>query len=463
MWFPNQWTNFQIMMRKIFLFSFPLLLAAGQPQLRADSPEAWAGTYELSPSTTIHIEQNDDGWTWRRAGADPLPMVFDGPTAAEIPDAGIRLRLGGDGDARRLYARRYGETVRFPRPGSGMELPDARNLPALIDAVTPRLMLARDVPGVSVALVRRGEISWLGQYGVTQHDQDEKVGPETVFEAASMSKPFFAYMVLQLVEEGAFDLDTPLVEYFGGPYIDDDHRHEQMTGRMVLSHSGGFPNWRPGGRSGGGPIPVRFDPGTGFTYSGEGFWFIQRSIENMTGQSLAEMSRERLLDPLGMSRSSYVWLDEYDKIASAGHTAGGLIPERNRPIYRSGNSAFSLYTTPEDYAKFLIEMMNRDRSATHSISIDSLRKMLTPITLAEGRSPIERSFDENEGEVHFGLGWRVEKVPSGTRYLHSGSNRAGFRCYSEFNPATGNGIVIMTNSAGGQHVWQELMRHVGEI
>lgn len=268
---------------------------------------------------------------------------------------------------------------------------------------------------------------------------------------------------MKLVEQGIFDLDTPLVEYLGRLYLEGEPLHQQITARMVLSHTTGFPNWRQGGRRSEEPVEVRFEPGTGFGYSGEGFWFLQRTIEHLTGLSTEELTREYLLDPLGMRQSSYVWMDEYESTAAAGHTAEGEIPGRARSIYTEANTAFSIYTTPAEYARFFIEMMRpRGNNGSYLVGASLREAMYERVTRVPNRLPVQRGLAEPVGEVYFGLGWRIDDLSSGDRYLHSGSNRTGFRCFSEFDPRTGNGIVIMTNSASGLHVWEGIMRSVGQ-
>src|SRR5699024_337602 len=136
------------------------------------------------------------------------------------------------------------------------------------------------------------------------------------------------------------------------------------------SHTSGFPNWRSGGWRSGGPIPVHFEPGSDFRYSGEGFLFLQQVVEKLTGIPTEEFIQDRLIEPLGMNSSSYVWQQGYDSLAAAGHTTEGHIPERERRLYETPNTAFTLYTTPYDYSLFLLEMMRADRSASHSLSAD---------------------------------------------------------------------------------------------
>lgn len=333
---------------------------------------------------------------------------------------------------------------------------EGREIPAIIDSVAPALMEEANVPGISVALIQNHEVVWSGQYGVTSALDPKPVTDETVFEAASMSKPAFGFVVLRLVEEGLFDLDKPLVEYLGAPYIEDEPLHEKITGRMVLSHRTGYPNWRRGN-----PLVPAFVPGTGYSYSGEGFLFLQRTIEHLTERSVEDLMREYLFEPLGMSASSYIWREDYNEIASEGHTRDGELLEGDRRIYRTPNTAYSLYTTPNDYAKFLIAMMRTTDQEPLLPSVELRLKMLQPITLVESRQPLDRGDGNTDGPVYFGLGWRIDTTPTGNRICHSGSNRTGFRCYSEFIPDCGNGIVIMTNSVGGVSVWQGVMAAVG--
>src|SRR5690625_4760344 len=313
---------------------------------------------------------------------------------------------------------------------------EGREIPAIIDSVAPALMAEANVPGISVALIQNHEVVWSGQYGVTSALDPKPVTDETVFEAASMSKPAFGFVVLQLVEKGVFDLDKPLVEYLGRPYIEDEPLHERITGRIVLSHRTGYPNWRRGR-----PLVPAFAPGTGYSYSGEGFLFLQRTVEHVTGRSVEELMREHLFEPLGMSASSYIWRDDYDETASEGHTRDGELLEGDRRIYRTPNTAYSLYTTPEDYAKFLIAMMRAADREPVLLGEELRSAMLDPVTLVEGREPVDRGVANPDGRVYFGLGWRIETTPNGNRICHSGSNRTGLRCYSEFVPDCGNGIV----------------------
>ena len=140
---------------------------------------------------------------------------------------------------------------------------------ASLDGLMPRLMRDGDVPGVSLAVVKDGRVLWRRAYGVRNASADKAdkadkpvpIGDDTIFEAASLSKPVFAYAVLKLVDARVIDLDTPVVRYLPGDYIKDP-RFRLITPRQVLSHTTGFPNWR-----GSGELKIHFAPGERFSYS----------------------------------------------------------------------------------------------------------------------------------------------------------------------------------------------------
>jgi CubicO group peptidase (beta-lactamase class C family) len=317
----------------------------------------------------------------------------------------------------------------------------------VVDSHTPGLMVEYKVPGVSIALIDNNRIVRTATYGVANAKTKSPVATNTLFEAASMSKPLFAYAALKLVETGNLDLDRPLTAYLEEAYLPDQPQHRRITARMVLSHTSGFPNWRKGGWRSGNALAVKFEPGSRFGYSGEGFLFLQRAVENITGEPLDLFMSRRLLPHLGMQTSSYQWEPKNSPLIAAGHHLDGKVKTANRR-YDAPNAAYSLFTTPTEYARFLIEMMRDDRSAKHSLSKATLTAMLTPV-----------SHDQENGR-HYGLGWAIKQRPTGNLYSHGGSNGSGFRCYSRFDPKTKTGIVIMTNGIGGAELHRALLKRI---
>ena len=145
---------------------------------------------------------------------------------------------------------------------------------------------------MAIATVHGGDVSVEG-FGVRRAGTDDKVTGDTVFEAASLSKPVFASIVMQLAAEGLIDLTRPLVSYLPLPNPADE-RAKGITATHVLSHSSGWRNWR-GGRDV--ALTADFEPGSKFSYSGEGYFFLQRVVEKLTGQGLPRLARDRVFEP----------------------------------------------------------------------------------------------------------------------------------------------------------------------
>ncbi len=259
------------------------------------------------------------------------------------------------------------------------------------------------IPGLSIAVIRDGSILWNKGFGVKNRESKEPVTNETVFEAASFSKPVYAYAVLKLVERGELDLDKPLVEYVTDEYIKknflgrdiDDDRFRKITARKVMTHSSGFPNWR--GRN---PLKINFEPGQKFSYSGEGFGYLQKIIEKISGLSLNEFMKKEVFDPLGMRSSSYVWQESYDKHTAYPHSMMGDIGRKGKP--KNGHAAATLHTTASNFAKYMMAIMNQ--AGLQQSTIDS---MLTPQIVVE---------PDVTNDVVWGLGIGLQKTPHGIAY-----------------------------------------------
>src|SRR5215471_12239255 len=182
------------------------------------------------------------------------------------------------------------------------------DLVADLERLIPDLMKKADVPGLSIAVIRDAQVMWCRGFGVANVETRQPVDDNSVFEAASLSKPVFAYAVLKLVDAGKLDLDTPLTRYLPGAYVENDDRLNLITARIVLSHRTGFPNWRPQGQ----PLKIHFRPGEKFSYSGEGVVYLQKVVEHITGEPFDAFMKRTVFDPLQMTASSYVWQDKYE-------------------------------------------------------------------------------------------------------------------------------------------------------
>src|SRR5919107_518441 len=198
--------------------------------------------------------------------------------------------FGGQQAAARNESGRARQAHASPREVAGR-----KDLTSRLERVIPRLMEEGDVPGLSLALVRDSKISWRWSFGVKNADTKEPVRDDTVFEAASLSKPVFAYAVLKLVDAGKLELDKPLAAYLPEPYVRDDERVKLITARIVLDHTTGFQNEAGPGR----PLKIHFTPGDRFSYSGAGFLYLQTVVERIRGEPLDAFMRKTVFEPLG--------------------------------------------------------------------------------------------------------------------------------------------------------------------
>ncbi|WP_201258426.1 serine hydrolase domain-containing protein [Sphingopyxis macrogoltabida] len=353
----------------------------------------------------------------------------------------------------------------------------------------PRLMQIAGVPGIAIAVVDRGALVWSEGFGVKNALTREPVREDTLFEAASMTKPVFAYVAMRLADEKRLDLDRPLVAYRRPAHLGDDPNLEQITARHVLAHSTGLPNWASG------PLVTNSAPGSGYSYSGEAFIWLQLVVEKITGMGLGSVMQAKLFGPAGMSRSSFGWDQDIARAAVFGHSeppegeqilppqptrelGDRLLPiaaKWHKPIafwtYEDSiaamreadpktppsthdllvNSAGGLLMTASDYAKFMLLMMDRRARADWEIGEAARQAMLTPRTEVRGR------------DISRGLGWELERSPAGQLFQHSGSNYGIFRTLGVGDARSGRAIVVFTNGANGQALASRIVREATGI
>jgi len=321
-----------------------------------------------------------------------------------------------------------------------------------LEQAIPQLMTEADIPGLSIALIRDSKVIWTHGFGVTNSETKARVNDNTVFEAASLTKPVFAYAVLKLVDNGKLDLDTPLVKYLPGRYdVGDDPRLDQMTARHVLSHTTGFPNWRPRGDK---TLKMYFTPGDRFSYSGEGFVYLSKVVEQITGESQEAFIKRTVLDPLDMTSSDVVWRNEYESLKTFTHDWVGGVSGRGKPD--KPNAAASLQTTANDYAKFVIAILKGT-----GLKPATARLMLTPqasVTLA-GAFSLNAPDAKRSPAVSWGLGWGLEKTEDKIAFWHWGDN-GDTKAFVLAIPKQKTGLVMFANSANGLSIINELVGSV---
>lgn len=317
---------------------------------------------------------------------------------------------------------------------SGQTKTPERN-PAQFDAYIAQLMKRDSIPGMSIAIIRQNKLVYHKGYGLTRSDSTQAVTAETIFEAASLTKPTFAYAVLQLVEQGKLDLDKPLYEYL--PYSDvaADERYKKITARLVLSHRSGLPNWRKNRRSA--ELAMLRTPGERFGYSGEGFVYLQKVVEKITGKPINEFMEEHVLKPLAMTHSGYVWKPAFDSHVALPHYGGENVGEKYKPD--QANMAYSLQTSADDYAKFIQAIL-----APKGMKTATVDQMLSQQT----QLPTRFSGDTLSTRLYWGLGFGLERTPNDVYFWHWGDNGA-FKCYVVGSRSRKDAVVYFTNATTG--------------
>jgi CubicO group peptidase (beta-lactamase class C family) len=345
----------------------------------------------------------------------------------------------------------FGCVVRADTPSSAkaaaLHKPDRGTVSALEQQV-PVLLKEGTVPGASVALVGGGKTYWIHGFGMRDAKKGEPVLEDTIFEAASLSKPVFAYGVLKLVDQGKLELDAPLSQYLPKPYIEGDPRLDKITARYVLSHRTGFPNWRNDGDA----LTIHFAPGERFSYSGEGFVYLQKVVEQITGQPLNQYMTEAVFMPLGMRSSSYVWRPEFDTRMAMPHDAAGQVGDKFKP--KDVNVAASLQTTAGDYALFVEALLNGN-----GLKAETLREMEKPQIAVDPTCTncTETTPKELSKSLFWGLGIGIQETAQGESLWHWGDN-GRFKAYVVAYPKQKIGVVVFLNGENGLSIIGDLLQ-----
>ena len=301
------------------------------------------------------------------------------------------------------------------------------------------------IPGLQVAVLEAGQLAWSAELGVRNASTGAPVEADTVFQAASLSKPVLAYITLKMVERGELDLDQSLHELLAYERFTDLERARQLTPRYVLSHQTGLPNW------GGDPLEFDAIPGSRFGYSGEGYVYLQRVLESQTELDLDELARREVFEPLGMKDSRFTWAEGEEPALATGHDAAGDTRGTGRP---DANAASSLHTTARDYARFLAALF-----ASDGLEPTTLHASFEPAVRMLGNERNAMNADVSRGTVGWGLGWGLQGHQDQRVVWHWGDNGV-FRAFAAFRPADGAGIVYFANSANGLAIAQQLIEPI---
>lgn len=275
------------------------------------------------------------------------------------------------------------------------------------------------------------------------------VNENSIFQAASLSKPVFAYIVMKMVDAGEIDLDRSISEYTDIDRFEDREMAQKLTPRIVLSHRTGLPNWAAGPSSDEWPTSVirfKYPVDSCFAYSGEGYAFLQRAVERIKGKSLDEVAREMVFNPLDMPNTSYAWLPQYDTLAVNGFNASGV--NRGQGRHPRENSAYTLRTNAAEYSRFVNALMKGE-----GLSEEAHKEMFTHQVHAQRYAYEPRECDST---VFWCLGFGAVNEDY---YWHWGDN-GNFKALWLMHPATEEVFVYFTDSAHGHDFLDPLLEQM---
>lgn len=333
----------------------------------------------------------------------------------------------------------------------------------------PKLNLAErmahyKVPGLSIAVINNGAIEWARGYGVVEAGGTQQVTADTLFQAASISKPVAAMGALSLVEKGKLNLDEDVNQKLKTWKVPENEftREKKVTLRALLNHSAGMTvhgfrgyaadetvpsllDTLDGRKPPANNAPIRVDiaPGSKWRYSGGGFIVVQLLVMDASALPFPQFMNESVLDKLGMKQSTYEQPlpKDWAPRASVGHDRAGRIIKGRWRTYPE-MAAAGLWTTASDLARFAIEIQNSLTGKSNKV----LSKEMTA-------GMLKRVMGD------YGLGIESKGEGPAASFSHGGTND-GFRCMMFAYAETGQGAVVMTNGDGGSLLMDEILRSI---
>jgi len=346
-----------------------------------------------------------------------------------------------------------------------IEAPQIPNRQGLDGLTLQQVMAKLHTPGVSIAVIKDFKVQWAKGYGVADLKTGRPVEVDTMFQAASISKPTTAMAAMKFVQDGRFSLDDDVNKLLKSWHVPESEftREQPVTPRSLFSHTSGaddgfgFPGYPPGAPlptlvqilngekpSNVGPVKFARSPYQGYKYSGGGIVIMQVALTDMLGKPFDEIMQSTILGPLGMSNSTYRQPLPEAMQAHAAHAHGNEGQALDAPwhVYPE-QAAAGLWTTPTDLAQVAIELQRALRGPSGKVLKEATaREMIAPT----GAGP-------------FGVGFQIEQKGQGWYFSHSGGNW-GFRCHLLAHARKGYGVVIMTNSDSGEPVIAEIEARV---
>ncbi len=313
------------------------------------------------------------------------------------------------------------------------------------------------IPALSIAIINDGKIAYHNALGVSNTTTKQAVSKNSIFEAASITKPVQAFFVMKLSEKGIIDLDRPLYFYLLDEEMEIDQRYKEVTARMVLSHRTGFPNWRwfdnppENMEIDRGDFFMLNDPNTTFNYSGEAYSYLSRVIAHLNFLNMNELNdlfQQEVAKPLEMKHAYSCWNEYLYDHKVFGHVEGkpkkrkwgtGL-PHQNSLVFGG------LQTEAKSYAHFITSIINGK-----GLYPETYEDMLSPYT----EIPKDNVNYINDGISHWSMGFGIKPMKDDTIYRHGGSNK-GFQSEMAFSINKKYGYVFFVNCEKGNEFNENL-------
>ncbi|MEM0992371.1 MAG: serine hydrolase [Bacteroidota bacterium] len=278
-----------------------------------------------------------------------------------------------------------------------------------LEAFLKEGMEKESIQGLSIAIFDQDKIRYHDVRGSADTENGILVNEETIFEAASLSKPLFAYLIMKYVDTGILDLDRPLFEYLPYEDIEYDERYKKITARMVLSHTSGFPNWRNDHE---GKLFISFEPGTNYQYSGEGFQYLAKVLAHLLetdDMGLEQAFQKKVAQPLGLKTTKFLQ-NEKNLANKAAPYKNGMRVE-NRYSNDVFGAAFSVHSEAKDFSIWLRALLNEK-----GLSSDSFTELF--------KTQIQATNDEDNlnGASAWTLGFGKYHLEDSIFYGHGGNN-----------------------------------------
>jgi D-alanyl-D-alanine carboxypeptidase len=330
----------------------------------------------------------------------------------------------------------------FPRTAlGGREL----QLAARIDSVVARDMRGRNIPGLSLAVLRHDSLILLRGYGLADREGGVSVTPETIFQIASLTKPFTAMAVMALIEDGRIQLDAP-----AGRYLDWlPGAYSAVTVRQLLHHTSGVPpDMRRANIDEMSEAEFRqrfaerapsFPPGTSWQYANAGYTLLSQIVERASGESFGNFLDQRIFAPLGMRNTSYRVPERSDRQHAVGYDIIDGVLQRAPHIFSGwGNSGIE--TTAADLARWVAAIARGEL-----LSESSYRLMFSPGRLAADTAI---KFPFRDGRASYGFGWFLMQYRGDPLISHGGAI-AGFSSVVNLLPTRAWSVVVLSNGKQG--------------